>query len=314
MKRMMALMALMMLSACDYAERKDTREEREDRQYRSAMADYKAGRLDAAIKGFENAIHADPGNASARFQLACLMQDYRKDYIEAFCGYHEFIKQHPKSDRVKLAKDRMALCEKALAMSLAEKHSLTDVGSLNEELEAMRKEAKSSRDRIAALEKDLQSARERVDALSADKKRMLAAIRSEGEDESVEPAAGKATVKAAKDLLEEDGDGDRVKMSDEIASLRDEEKDEVSASSALLPERKPGEVEARDAARAAAEKSKDVGPKHPETYVVQEGDTLYRIATRFYGTLHAWKRIKDANKALISSDGRLRAGDTIKLP
>ena len=55
-------------------------------------------------------------------------------------------------------------------------------------------------------------------------------------------------------------------------------------------------------------------PKHPSTYVVQEGDTLYRIAVRFYGRLSAWKKIRDANKAVISNDGRVRAGDTITLP
>ena len=55
-------------------------------------------------------------------------------------------------------------------------------------------------------------------------------------------------------------------------------------------------------------------PKRPQTYVVQEGDTLYRIAVRFYGRLSAWKAIRDANKATISNDGRVRAGDTITLP
>jgi len=52
----------------------------------------------------------------------------------------------------------------------------------------------------------------------------------------------------------------------------------------------------------------------PETYVVQEGDTLYGIAKRFYGRLSAWRRIRDANKTMISTDGRVRVGDTLKLP
>ncbi|MBO7684125.1 MAG: LysM peptidoglycan-binding domain-containing protein [Kiritimatiellae bacterium] len=52
----------------------------------------------------------------------------------------------------------------------------------------------------------------------------------------------------------------------------------------------------------------------PPTYEVQEGDTLYKIAVRFYGSIRAWKLIRDANKALISTDGRVQAGETIRLP
>ena len=63
-----------------------------------------------------------------------------------------------------------------------------------------------------------------------------------------------------------------------------------------------------------SEKEKPALPERPKTYVVQEGDTLYGVAKRFYGTITVWKRIRDANKALISTDNRLRAGDTIVLP
>ena len=52
----------------------------------------------------------------------------------------------------------------------------------------------------------------------------------------------------------------------------------------------------------------------PDTYVVQEGDTLYKIATRFYGKSSAWKSIREANKESISTDGRVRAGMKIRLP
>ena len=90
MKRLMALMALMTLTACDYAVRNDLRNEREDRVYREAMDDYRAGRMDAAIAGLEKAVRNDPSNASARFQLACLQQDLKKDFLSAYCGYPYF--------------------------------------------------------------------------------------------------------------------------------------------------------------------------------------------------------------------------------
>ena len=52
----------------------------------------------------------------------------------------------------------------------------------------------------------------------------------------------------------------------------------------------------------------------PETYTVEDGDTLMRISTKFYGTNRKWREIRDANKTIISSDGRVRAGQVIKLP
>ena len=50
------------------------------------------------------------------------------------------------------------------------------------------------------------------------------------------------------------------------------------------------------------------------TYVVQPGDTLFRVAEKFYGDSAHWKKIKDANRGRIDPDGRLRAGQTIVVP
>ena len=52
----------------------------------------------------------------------------------------------------------------------------------------------------------------------------------------------------------------------------------------------------------------------PNTYTVVAGDTIYSIAKRFYGSVSAWKAIRDANKSVISADNRVCAGDTISLP
>jgi ABC-type amino acid transport substrate-binding protein len=54
-----------------------------------------------------------------------------------------------------------------------------------------------------------------------------------------------------------------------------------------------------------------------ETYVVQSGDTLSRIAREFYGDAQAasWQRIYEANRDVIGDDpGRLRVGMTLQIP
>ncbi|HRT29538.1 MAG TPA: LysM peptidoglycan-binding domain-containing protein [Kiritimatiellia bacterium] len=54
--------------------------------------------------------------------------------------------------------------------------------------------------------------------------------------------------------------------------------------------------------------------KNPRTYVVQPGDTLFRVAERFYGDATQWKRIREANRTRIDPDGRIRAGQIIVVP
>lgn len=310
MKKAMALMALTILTACDYAVRNDIRNERDDRVYRAAMDDYRAGRMDAAVAGLEKAVRNDPSNASARFQLACLQQDLKKDYLSACCGYREFLLQQPDCDRAKLARERLAVCEREAARTLSSKYGLNDSGAQVRELDAVRAELKAARDRISEMEKELVSARERVQALSADRDRLRAAIHGDAPEDSDD--GGSKIVLSEKDLLEEDEDKGDAVLDALKEKARVEDGDETSAGSSLLPVR-----QGRDEGKAVAKKEKTTpktAPDRPKTYVVEDGDTLYGIAKRFYGSIQAWKAIREANKALISSDNRLRAGDTIVLP
>ena len=295
MKRLMALMALMVLTACDYSARKDLRSERDDRLYRAAMDDYRAGRMAAALSGFEKAVGNDPANASARFQLACLQQDLKKDCLSAYCGYREYLLQHPESDRSKLAKDRMAICEKEMARALATKHGLNSAEESEKRLANALAEIKALKDRVAAAEKNLGSSQERVRALSAERERLLGAVKGIDEGSSDASSPQLTLKESEKRLLEED------------------EGDETSTGSSLIPVRKPEDVAVQETP-PAEKKDEDKGPARPKTYVVEDGDTLYGIAKRFYGSIRPWKMIREANKALISSDNRLKAGDTIVLP
>ena len=316
MKKLMALMALTILTACDYSARKDLRNERDDRLYRAAMDDYRAGRMEAALSGFEKAVAGDPAKSSARFQLACLQQDLKKDYLSAYCGYREFLLQHPESDRSKLAKDRMAICEGEMARTLATKYGLNSAEASEKRLADALAEIKTLKDRVAAAEKNLGSSQERVRSLSAERERLLGAVKGLGEEVSPDVPDSQAILKEKASLERETAEetGLRQDVLSEKRLLEEEERDEVSTGSSLLPVRKPGDVAVREAPPPAEKKDEDKGPARPKTYVVQEGDTLYGIAKRFYGSIRPWKAIRDANKALISSDNRLKVGDTIVLP
>ncbi|MDP1853169.1 MAG: LysM peptidoglycan-binding domain-containing protein [Candidatus Omnitrophota bacterium] len=51
-----------------------------------------------------------------------------------------------------------------------------------------------------------------------------------------------------------------------------------------------------------------------EEYVVQKGDTLQKISSKFYGTTKKWAKIYDANKNVLKSPDRVYPGQKISIP
>ena len=162
----MALIALaaslLTLTACDPSERRDAEKERESRAYQSASADYKAGRIESATKGFADAVREDPANAEARFQLACLLHDSAKDPAGAFCAYREYLMQRPSGDKATLASKRLAMCERELAAALAAKHKLITSSHDAEAATSMRNDLKASKAKIAKLQAELEGAKSQI--------------------------------------------------------------------------------------------------------------------------------------------------------
>lgn len=303
---------LMPVAACDYAQRQEFKAERGDSAYQSAMAAYQAGQLDLAAREFEKAIKGDPAHASARFQLACLLAENRRDTLGAICQFREYIRLEPASDKVAAAESRIALCEKALAKELSEKYGLADAAASVKEAEAARKACAAADAKAAALARDLETLRGRSAALERENERLRRMISSVGDEDS----AGKGRAVATQDLLDDD-DGDRLRLSPDAKALfQDAEEDDARRSSALIATQTSGASGGRFTDRGRGEGAESDGkqPDRPETYVVEDGDTLYKIATRFYGRVSAWKEIREANKATISTDGRIKTGQRLVLP
>jgi len=55
-------------------------------------------------------------------------------------------------------------------------------------------------------------------------------------------------------------------------------------------------------------------PSKPRVHVVTKGDTLYSIATRYYGTPSAWEKIYQANRDSLPNKDQLKIGQTLVLP
>ena len=52
----------------------------------------------------------------------------------------------------------------------------------------------------------------------------------------------------------------------------------------------------------------------PRTYTVVKGDSLSKIAKKFYGDANEWNRIFEANQDIIKDPDKIRPGQTLKIP
>lgn len=333
LKMMTITIAMTTLTACDYLEKKEFEKERSDKDYQSAMADYSAGKLDEAVAGLKKVVKSNPANSSARFQLACLQQDKLKDLCAAFSNYTEYLNQEPTSDKAQLAKDRLELCEKDLAKALAKKYGIISSTAIAEEYQRLEEDVKKLTQKSAQNQKEITELTQELTNLRAENERLKKQFTSIGLDET-DMASRKIDKQALLDEADEDLTESRF-VADEIAALKAEEVEELEVSdeakelkAEVLSEEEatePVPVDKEEIAKKKAEKrssksmitsfsKEEVKVEKPDTYIVEEGDTLYKIAVKFYGRSSAWQQIREANKETVSMDGRVRAGQELKLP
>jgi nucleoid-associated protein YgaU len=48
--------------------------------------------------------------------------------------------------------------------------------------------------------------------------------------------------------------------------------------------------------------------------VVSQGETLYKIAQRYYGSGSKWPQILEANRDVLTNENAVRAGMELKIP
>lgn len=311
--------ALMLLAVavagCDFSPRADYSRERANADYRAAMDEYSAGRLQSALKGLKKVCAADPTNASARFQLACLLQDSEKDYLSAYCAFREYVAQQPESDKARLAKDRLADCERELAKVLATRHGLDKTDERNEEMAAIRATLKTVETAKAKVEKDLADLKIRHTALTEENARLKNLMRAEAEadDDVSTPAADLAEAKAAlqDEAAEAEAPADDLS---EAKELLDEPVPEAPVLQQPVGLKEALKAKAAEEKKPTASESVPPAEARPATYVVQHGETLSAIALRFYGNKHAWRQIQNANKAIVPPNGDVKVGQRLVLP
>ena len=328
--------------------------ERASRLYQTAMEDLQAGRTDPAIRGFEHVLSQEPGNYSAHFQLATLLQDIKKDYISAIAHYRAYLMFRPASDKATVASDRMRMCDTLLGAEYLRKAGGRATEKLSEENSKLAENVRKLKEQVKDLEKKLAQAQDEVEQLKDEKKRRLKTLHSIGTEaeKGTSPRKGLVTKEELAKLKAMDGERQRRRLRPSDAELLDDdalpedrpllaeakrlkaeserdEEDTPRAEKAAAQASAPSAKAKTPVAPAAATATAGGGPldsfwskntqqkpagSRPETYVVQPGDTLFKIAKRFYGSANKWRDIREANKAVISSDGRVKVGQEIRLP
>ena len=315
-----ACMALFLSCGCRQAEISAAeRADRASRSYSAAMAELQAGRVDSAIERFKEVVRAEPGNGNAHFQLAALLEEVKKDYLSAMIHYRLYCLIRPESEKTAVALDRMKGCETRYAVDAMTKAGIES--KVSAELKVLQEEHRLCGKKAAKLADDLETANRRISALEKTvemKNKMLDMAQSIKDNPDVASSPKKLVRPTDEQLLNDDDSGSGRISSDEIKNLRAMLDEDERSAKPPLPAAKTdrsGAAPAPLAISGQGEKEK-VEKKRtiPETYTVEEGDTLMRISAKFYGTNRKWREIRDANRTVISTDGRVRAGQVIKLP
>ena len=231
----------------------------------------------------------------------------------------------------------------ASSASVDKKRAEEEATRLSAEVAKLREENKNLRYLLANLG---ESGKGRASTLSAEVKKLLADLRVADDEEARRRSINPTNA----ELLDDDGeDGPLVSspaVKKEISRVKADEASDATRPPAIKkPALSPDEISGATRPPAIkkptliVDNSPEPDPKpvpgaarggaldgllgggkkspavaRPSTYKVQPGDTLQGIAMRFYGSRSKWHDIQRANMTTISTDGRVKVGQTLKLP
>jgi nucleoid-associated protein YgaU len=79
-----------------------------------------------------------------------------------------------------------------------------------------------------------------------------------------------------------------------------------------LPQRRAASTDTEDT--MADDKNPAADNPYTQTHVVQSGDTLSKIAEKYYGDASLYTKIFQANRDLLSDPNKIRPGQKLRIP
>lgn len=289
------------------------RAERSNALFAEAMAAESKGDPAGAEQLYRQLLLQDNQMASAHLNLAILLQDTRKDYLEAAHHYQAYLDLEPNSEKAPMVRDRLTSAKGLLASQLAadivareQRVLAAERDGLKAQIAALERTGSELRGTIAEKEKAIAELQVQVTQLRKLVDSMKSAEAEAKVSYEAEIAAARKAVEEAKAATEAGADRALIDAVREDAKRMIEEPD-------------GGQAAINAATRAAAEGVQDeppltATPTPGKRYVVRPGDTLSRLSREAYGNAAGWAKIRDANRSSTNPDGRLRAGETILIP
>ena len=291
---------------------------------RRALEREQVGDLDGAIQTYEQVLQESPKLASAHFHLALLLQDYRKDYMGAIYHYRQYERLRPDSEKKKLLHDRTGVCQQLLvaqmlsngdvAISRKQIELVAEIDKLNKRLSQTEGEKATLTEQKTALEQQLVDQKSEIDRL----RRLLDRVIPSGTSDEPRPRSVLPRLDPNNSLLSPSP----VTAPSQNTPSETTPEPPVAPKPVAPPVTPPPPPLLKPAAPAPVAESEPATPRPvaapitaaTRTYVVQPGDSVYRIAERVYGDPMQWKKIRDANKDRLGPDNQVRAGQVLVLP
>lgn len=321
------------LTGCDSSISQEYRQERSEKDYQRGIEEFNAGNVDKAIEFLSQAIASSPSNASARFQLAIIQQEAKKDYLGALCNFTEYARIAGKRDKAQIANDRAANCKRLLLSALALEHGIGENAEAIKALEKARIDLENAEKKIAELSNATESDALKIKKLESKNAQLAKLVeRLKGTEDDEGETRVRTTVRVVQSNEESINDQKRVNqpkdigdepqkpitLNPEAKALFEQEEEEAKKQNAsnLLPQKPLANADQKTPVAATSPSGfyKKAVVEKPEYYIVKEGDNLMKIAKRFYGDKSAWIKIRDANKATVGLKGEIKKNQRLRLP
>ncbi len=307
------LATAMMVGCKDDGVATNERDERTGALFEGALTAEAQGDISAAETLYRQLLQKDPTNASAHLNLAMLLHDQKKNYIEAIHHYEAYLALQPTAEKAPMVKGRIDVARSLLTEQLAGEVINRRSRELDAEFGAIRNDLAQAQ---AALTKA-------NNALLAKDNEIAELTRKVQRQETV--LQGLKDVEAENKRLQAEALETARKTADEAKAREVEESTDALIASVrqdaqmMIEQEDGGQAARNEATRAAVEGMMDEEPiaSKPtpgKRYLVRPGDTLSKLAREAYGKESLWTTIQNANRSTTNPDGRLRAGETILIP
>jgi nucleoid-associated protein YgaU len=281
----------------------------------------------------------EPRAYSVHFHLATLLQDYEEDYISALYHYKQYLALRPDTEKTALVQDRIRVTEQLLAPQLLRKlgdsvqglsqaHLLKENDTLKRQITKLEGEKSVLSEAKDRAEKNATAAQVETDRLREILNKIRSAEKAEKDANTAsviaerERAANNTKTRDAKSLreLRKEAEEDASEAAKQTATKpADESASEVLKKVQQKLDEAPvptvaNTTDVKTEVHTTAKEKKGKPVTEPRTYTVQSGDTLFKVSEKFYNDATHWKKIRDANRANIDPDGRIRVGQVIIVP